>query len=227
MTVSSSLASPWRWASLWSHHPPSGLQKDGDGCTRPVRPVGQRLQPAVLVPRQPRVQRLTGHLPRRRDLGHRPTVADHRQHSLVPLLSHAHLPHQGSVKDQPKQLSSLSRNTVRHQPNTKRQASGGVIHFDGAPGRTRTCDLEIRRLLLYPLSYGGRHRAGCRRQCRCAVSHRAARAPGPRAGAGGRGTAAGGTRPRRGRRRPTADRHTSRAPAPTGCRPSAARTGRW
>ena len=27
--------------------------------------------------------------------------------------------------------------------------------FDGAPGRTRTCDLEIRRLLLYPLSYEG------------------------------------------------------------------------
>lgn len=25
----------------------------------------------------------------------------------------------------------------------------------GAPDRTRTCDLEIRRLLLYPLSYGG------------------------------------------------------------------------
>ena len=38
-----------------------------------------------------------------------------------------------------------------------------------APGRTRTCDLEIRRLLLYPLSYGGHGtRAGCRRQCRCA-----------------------------------------------------------
>ncbi len=26
---------------------------------------------------------------------------------------------------------------------------------DGAPGRIRTCDQEIRRLLLYPLSYGG------------------------------------------------------------------------
>ena len=40
-----------------------------------------------------------------------------------------------------------------------------------APGRTRTCDLEIRRLLLYPLSYGGHGTPpGCRRQCRCAAS---------------------------------------------------------
>src|SRR5665647_3422951 len=33
--------------------------------------------------------------------------------------------------------------------------SGITAGQDGAPGRTRTCDLEIRRLLLYPLSYGG------------------------------------------------------------------------
>jgi hypothetical protein len=25
---------------------------------------------------------------------------------------------------------------------------------DGDPGRIRTCDLQLRRLLLYPLSYG-------------------------------------------------------------------------
>ena len=30
-----------------------------------------------------------------------------------------------------------------------------LVSGGGAPGRTRTCDLEIRRLLLYPLSYGG------------------------------------------------------------------------
>ena len=34
-------------------------------------------------------------------------------------------------------------------------ADGITAGQDGAPGRTRTCDLEIRRLLLYPLSYGG------------------------------------------------------------------------
>ena len=69
------------------------------------------------------MQRLTGHLPRRRDLGHRTAITDDRHDRLVPLLSHTHLPHQGSVKDQPEQLSSLSRNTVRHQPKPKRQAS--------------------------------------------------------------------------------------------------------
>ena len=36
-----------------------------------------------------------------------------------------------------------------------------------APGRNRTYDRQIRRLLLYPLSYGG---LGARRQCRTASS---------------------------------------------------------
>jgi hypothetical protein len=27
-------------------------------------------------------------------------------------------------------------------------------YFSGDPGRNRTCDLQLRRLLLYPLSYG-------------------------------------------------------------------------
>jgi hypothetical protein len=35
--------------------------------------------------------------------------------------------HPGSVKDQPKQLSSISRNTVRHHPKPKCQASTEVI----------------------------------------------------------------------------------------------------
>ena len=29
-----------------------------------------------------------------------------------------------------------------------------VLDFIGDPGRIRTCDLQLRRLLLYPLSYG-------------------------------------------------------------------------
>ena len=29
-----------------------------------------------------------------------------------------------------------------------------VTDFIGDPGRIRTCDLQLRRLLLYPLSYG-------------------------------------------------------------------------
>jgi hypothetical protein len=32
--------------------------------------------------------------------------------------------------------------------------SGFIRAFIGDPGRNRTCDLQLRRLLLYPLSYG-------------------------------------------------------------------------
>src|SRR6202012_115084 len=63
--------------------------------------------------------------------------------------AHARL-HLGSVKDQPKQLSGISRHTVRHHPKTKCQASTEAIQTPSAPGTTRTCDLGIRRPLLYP-----------------------------------------------------------------------------
>jgi hypothetical protein len=33
-----------------------------------------------------------------------------------------------------------------------------LIVFVGDPGRIRTCDLQLRRLLLYPLSYGATQR---------------------------------------------------------------------
>jgi hypothetical protein len=121
-----------------------------------VQPAGQRL--AVIsqdllgrtIAGQSRPQTITDRAPRSRQ-----TIADHRQHSLIPLLGHAQLPHRGSVKDQPKQLSSISRNTVRHQPKTKCQASTEVIHHNGAPGMIRTCDTGFRRAVLYPLSYEG------------------------------------------------------------------------
>jgi hypothetical protein len=63
------------------------------------------------------VHRLARHPHLPGDLRNRPSIADHRQHGLIPLLDHAQLPHLGSVKDQPKQLSSISRNTVRHTRN--------------------------------------------------------------------------------------------------------------
>jgi hypothetical protein len=37
---------------------------------------------------------------------------------------------------------------------TPRQAST-ELHFAGAPGGNRTPDLDVRTVLLYPLSYGG------------------------------------------------------------------------
>ena len=107
--------------------------------------------------------------------------------------------------------------------------------FGCAPGRTRTCDLEIRRLLLYPaeLRGPGTRRPGRRRQCRCGPDARllpperqlpATRGRGraPRAAAGGRARAGGATPRRRPRSPSTAGRHTSRAPAPSGWRPPGA-----
>ena len=61
----------------------------------------------------------------------------------------------GSVKDQPKQLSTISHNTVRDQPKAKRQASAGVIQRLGAGERIRTADLPFTRRLLCQLSYTG------------------------------------------------------------------------
>jgi len=53
------------------------------------------------------VQPLARHPELLGDLRNRQSIADHRQDGLIPLFSHAQLPHQGSVKDQPKQLSSI------------------------------------------------------------------------------------------------------------------------
>ena len=82
---------------------------------RPVRAVGQRLQPAVLVPRQPRVQRLTGHLPRRRDLhspcGHHRSPREPPCTAAQPRSSPSSRERQGSTEA-----------TVNHQPK-HRQAS--------------------------------------------------------------------------------------------------------
>lgn len=101
-----------------------------------------------------RMQRLTRHPNLLCDLRYRQSIADHRQHGLIPQLGYGRLPHQGSVKDQLKPLSSISRNTVSHQPKTKVRHHP-TKHRPCAPGRDRTCDQPLRRRLLYPLSYGG------------------------------------------------------------------------
>ena len=78
----------------------------------------------------------------------------------MPLLSHIQLPHLGSVTDQPKQVLPLTRRRVIQQPKPEGHLSGDVTLLcsapGSAPGRTRTCDLEIRRLLLYPAELRGR-----------------------------------------------------------------------
>ena len=97
---------------------------------RPVRPACQPLQATRLIPGQPRMHRLPGHTPPARYRTDRAALADHRQDSLIPLLRHAHLPHerecQGSAEAtasyQPEhcqasadgQMSGISRGNTKH-----------------------------------------------------------------------------------------------------------------
>ncbi len=92
---------------------------------RPMRPITQVVEPAGFVLRQPRMQRLTRHPQPGRHLRHRAPLGDHRQHRLIPLLAHTHLPHgnecqesaETAVKHQPTTVSTISRRPkVEHQP---------------------------------------------------------------------------------------------------------------
>src|ERR1700757_2329069 len=89
--------------------------------------------PLGLIACQPRMQRLARHPDLLGGLRNRQTITNH---GLIPLLSHAQLPHLGSVKDQPKyfqpspeaEMSSISRgHTVReaapqrHHPDAEEQ----------------------------------------------------------------------------------------------------------
>ena len=60
---------------------------------------------------------------------------------------------QGSVKNQPKQLSSISRNTVRHQPKTE-LSSISRSNTQNSVGRVglEPDDPRIKSPLLYQLS---------------------------------------------------------------------------
>lgn len=49
----------------------------------------------------------------------------------------------------------LNPRWARHPPKVERHLSGEVTRCVGAPGKSRTCDLSLRRRLLYPLSYWG------------------------------------------------------------------------
>jgi len=66
------------------------------------------------------------------------------------LLRHAQLPHRVSVRDHPKQLSSISRHTVRPHPKLVRQASGeaaqpggGAWWWGGWGSNPRPRDYEV------------------------------------------------------------------------------------
>jgi hypothetical protein len=97
---------------------------------------------------------------RRATLDDRDTIADHREHCLIPLLHDTQLQqHVGEcVADQAEPASPISRSRVTHQPEPMCHASGGTKHAGGALGRNRTCDTRFRKPVLYPLSYEGRGR---------------------------------------------------------------------
>jgi hypothetical protein len=77
---------------------------------RPPGPILQTLQAGVLIPAQPRMDRLPGHLPPRRHVDDRVPIPDHRQHRLIALLHHAQLPQHR------RRASSMSRNRCRPCP---------------------------------------------------------------------------------------------------------------
>jgi hypothetical protein len=51
-------------------------------------------------------------------------------------------------------MSEVSRDFSISRKNRGSRVSGPDKSKGGDPGRIRTCDLQLRRLLLYPLSYG-------------------------------------------------------------------------
>jgi hypothetical protein len=104
----------------------SGLQ--GEQHDAGLLTIEYRKPVLVRLLERPAVKRgggLTRHPHLRCHLRYRQAITDH---GLIPLLGHAQLPHQGSVMDQPKPLSSINRNTVAHQPKAIRHASTDLIH---------------------------------------------------------------------------------------------------
>ena len=122
----------------------------------PMRPIDQVLQTTGLVLREQVMHGLARDPEPGRHIRDRLTAADHRQHGLIPLLSHTRLPHIGSVTNQPKWCNPITRRRVTRQQKPERHHSGEAPQTLGAPDRIRTCDRRIRRPLLYPAELRGR-----------------------------------------------------------------------
>src|SRR5438046_7212844 len=95
---------------------------------RPVRPIVQAFESVTLITQQPPVHRSPGHAPVGSHLAHCPTIANYRQDRLVPLLSHAHLPH-ARERDKSAEVA------VTHQPNVCDPSAEGLL---GPVSRTCT-----------------------------------------------------------------------------------------
>src|ERR1700680_3296432 len=96
--------------------------------SRAVRPIFQAFESVALIARQPPMHRSPRHAPVCGHLAHCPTFADYRQHRLVPLLSHAHLPH-ARERDKSAEVG------VTHQPKVCNPSAEGLL---GPVSRTST-----------------------------------------------------------------------------------------
>src|SRR5712691_5887481 len=94
----------------------------------PVRPIIQAFKSVALIAHQPPVHGSPGHATVGSHLAHCPTVAYHRQDRLIPLLSHAHLPH-APERDKSAEVG------VTHQPKVCNPSAEGLL---GPVSRTCT-----------------------------------------------------------------------------------------
>src|SRR3977135_4388807 len=95
---------------------------------RPVRAIIQAFESVALIAHQPPVHRSPRHAPVCGHLAHCPTVANYCQDRLVPLLSHAHLPH-ARERDKSAEVG------VTHQPKVCNPSAEGLL---GPVSRTST-----------------------------------------------------------------------------------------
>src|SRR6266567_4088241 len=108
----------------------------------PVRPIIQAFESLALIAHQPPVHRSPRHAPVCGHLAHGPTVANYCQDRLVPLLSHAHLPH-ARERDKSAEVG------VTYQPKAFWDLSAELLHWGGWGGRIRTFNLLIQSQLRY------------------------------------------------------------------------------
>jgi hypothetical protein len=89
----------------------------------------------VLVPPQPPMHRLARHVVAARNLHYSNSIADHREHRLIPLLHDTQL-HQHArecVADQAEPVSPIRRSHVALHPEPMRHTSGGTKHKGQCP----------------------------------------------------------------------------------------------
>src|SRR5258708_1661237 len=96
-----------------------------------MRPIGQTFESCLLVSRQPAIHRLPADAPSLCSPGPGATGSDSRQHCLVPLLSHTHLPH---ARERDKSAEVV----VTHQPKVCDPSAEGLL---GPVSRTCTQNL--------------------------------------------------------------------------------------